>query len=223
MVCDDVPRLMRRRTYLATGVTTVVGAVAGCLGGDAEDDGATTAEPGTTATTSDATTSDTTAGDATETTGTTPATTDGAATVTVATSDQYGEYLADAKGVTLYLFTNDEGSESTCYDGCAQTWPPLVVEGTPSAGDGVSTELGTTERRDGSAQVTAGGVPLYYYAPDESPGDARGQGVGGVWFLVAPDGSAIEGTGTAAGNGSAATDSTDGEDDGGSTDGGYQY
>ena len=192
---------MRRRTYLVAGSTVVTGALAGCLGGDTgSGDETETTDGAGTATVDDATT--TTAGGAATTEGTTsPGTTEGAATVTVATSDEYGEYLTDADGVTLYLFTNDEGGESVCYDGCAQTWPPLTVEGTPTGGEGVSAELGTTERRDGSVQVTAGDWPLYYYAADESPGDTNGQGVGGVWYLVSPDGSAIDGTGNTTGSG----------------------
>ena len=184
---------MRRRTYLAAGATAVAGAFTGCLGGDtgSGDGTETTGDGGTTATTGDSTATS----DATGTEGTATATTDGAATVTVATADQYGEYLADADGMALYLFTDDEGGESVCYDGCAQTWPPLTVEGTPTAGEGVSADLGTTDRDDGSTQVTAGDWPLYYYAADEAPGDTNGQGVGGVWFLVAPDGTAIDGGG----------------------------
>ncbi|MFD1515462.1 hypothetical protein [Halomarina rubra] len=182
---------MRRRTYLATGVAAVVGGLAGCLGGDDGDGETTTAPAGPSGNGTDA------GGGGTGTGG---ATAGGDATVTVATSEQYGEFLADAEGMALYLFTNDEGGESTCYDGCAETWPPLTVEGEPSAGEGVDADLGTTERRDGAMQVTAGGVPLYYYAPDESPGDTTGQGVGGVWFLLAPDGAAIEGEGGGGGD-----------------------
>ena len=29
-------------------------------------------------------------------------------------------------------------------------------------------------------------MPLYFYASDANPGDTTGQGVGGVWFVVAP-------------------------------------
>ena len=34
--------------------------------------------------------------------------------------------------------------------------------------------------------------PLYTYAPDEAPGDTNGQGVGGIWWVFAPDGEPIE-------------------------------
>lgn len=116
---------------------------------------------------------------------------DGNATVTVDSHPIYGEVLADAEGRALYLFTPDTDGESTCYDGCAQNWPPLTTDGEPEAGSGVTASLGTTERDDGSTQVTAGGWPLYYFAGDSSPDDAAGQELGNVWFLLRPDGSGI--------------------------------
>ncbi len=114
--------------------------------------------------------------------------------VRVSSHDEHGDILTDAHGNTLYLFTNDSGGESACYDSCAEAWPPLAVDGEPTAGDGVSADLGTTERDDGSTQVTAAGHPLYYFASDEEPGDATGQGVNDVWYVLAPDGSQIGGT-----------------------------
>ena len=61
------------------------------------------------------------------------------------------------------------------------------------AGEGVdATLLGTITRDDGSTQVTYNGWPLYYFQDDAAPGDTNGQGLGGVWFLVSPEGEAIE-------------------------------
>ena len=51
--------------------------------------------------------------------------------------------------------------------------------------------LGTTTRPDGNSQVTYNGVPLYYFANDEKPGDTNGQTVGDVWFVVDPIGGAV--------------------------------
>ena len=113
------------------------------------------------------------------------------ATVGVEDSD-FGEIVVDAEGRTLYVFLVDEGTESTCYDDCEASWPPLTVEGEPVAGEGVDGPLGTTEREDGSIQVTLDGHPLYYFAADETPDDVNGQGVGEVWYVVSPDGEAIQ-------------------------------
>jgi predicted lipoprotein with Yx(FWY)xxD motif len=114
------------------------------------------------------------------------------AEATVAVEDsELGEIVVDGEGRTLYVFLVDEGSESTCYDDCEANWPPLIVEGDP-AGDGVDASLlGTTEREDGSTQVTLDGHPLYYFGGDETSDDVNGQGMGDVWYVVSPEGEAI--------------------------------
>ena len=117
-----------------------------------------------------------------------------AATVMVTEGDALGQFLVGADGMTLYLFTNDSEGTSNCYDGCAASWPPLLTDGEPEAGDGVDAALlGTTERADGTTQVTYNGLPLYFFASDQSAGDTSGQGVGGVWYVVSPGGEAVEG------------------------------
>ena len=102
-----------------------------------------------------------------------------------------GPILTDASGMTLYLFTNDSEGESACSADCVVTWPPLTVaaEADAVAGEGVTGELGTITRDDGTLQVTIDGVPLYLYAADAEAGDISGHQVGGVWFAVAPDGA----------------------------------
>jgi predicted lipoprotein with Yx(FWY)xxD motif len=114
------------------------------------------------------------------------------ATVMVEDSD-LGQIVVDAEGNTLYVFLADETSESTCYDECEEAWPPLTVDGEPVAGDGIDGELATSERTDGSTQVTLDGHPLYYFGSDETADDMNGQGVGDVWFVVSPSGEAIQG------------------------------
>ncbi len=111
-------------------------------------------------------------------------------TVRLAESD-LGSILVDADGMTLYLFETDTDGSSTCYDDCAATWPALI-DGAPSAGDGVDGSLlGTTERDGGDVQVTYDGHPLYHFASDQAPGDTEGQGVGDVWFVVDASGAAV--------------------------------
>jgi predicted lipoprotein with Yx(FWY)xxD motif/plastocyanin len=122
------------------------------------------------------------------------AATDESAAVTVVTDDELGEFLADEEGMTLYLFLRDTENMSNCYEQCAQAWPPLLTEGAPNAGEGVNDALlGTTERTDGTTQVTYNGRPLYYFARDEQPGDANGQGLNDVWFVISPEGEQIGG------------------------------
>jgi len=103
-----------------------------------------------------------------------------------------GRVLADVDGRALYLYTADAGGASTCTAVCASAWPPATTSGTPRAGDGVTASLlGTTSRPDGTSQITYGGHPLYYYAGDDGPGTAAGQGAGGAWFTVAPSGDQV--------------------------------
>lgn len=105
---------------------------------------------------------------------------------------ELGGHLVDGKGMTVYLFTPDEGGESTCTGGCAENWPPVAGDH-PDAGRGVDAALvGTTDREDGSTQLTYNGWPLYYFSGDESAGDAAGQGINDAWFVVGPDGEPIE-------------------------------
>ncbi|MFC3493034.1 COG4315 family predicted lipoprotein [Glycomyces rhizosphaerae] len=116
-----------------------------------------------------------------------------AVSLATATDDTLGEFLVDNDGMTLYLFTPDTTSESTCYDTCATAWPPLLTDTEDvAAGDGVDEALiGTTERTDGSMQVTYNDHPLYYYAKDAAPGDTTGQGVQDIWWVVNPAGEGV--------------------------------
>ncbi|MEX2503455.1 MAG: hypothetical protein WD378_01315 [Egicoccus sp.] len=114
--------------------------------------------------------------------------------VAVASTD-LGDVLVDADGMTLYLFTPDTDGESTCYDDCEAAWPPLTVDDEPAVGDGADASLlGTAEREDGSLQVTYNDWPLYRWQGDAEPGDVTGQNVNDVWFVVSPEGEAIEET-----------------------------
>lgn len=137
--------------------------------------------------TGDTTTTETTAADDGEDGG------EGQAAGAIEAADsELGQILVGPDGLTLYVFLADEGSESTCYDSCAATWPPL--EGELEAGAGVDeTLLGSTERTDGTTQATYDGMPLYYYASDSEPGDVMGQGVGDNWFVVDPAGEVVDG------------------------------
>jgi predicted lipoprotein with Yx(FWY)xxD motif len=157
---------MHRRRLLTALSAGATAALAGCTSGPAGGQ-ETTASPTTTAKTD--------------------------ATVRVRSTDAYGDMLVDTAGSSLYLFQQDDSGESTCYDDCAQNWPPLTVDGEPTRGAAVAASLETIERDDGNTQVTAAGWPLYYYAGDSEPGDTTGQGVGDVWWLVATDGSAVTG------------------------------
>ena len=108
-----------------------------------------------------------------------------------------GTVLATGGGLTLYRFTSDKKGTSSCSGACAALWPPLLVAGTakPTGTAGVSaSKLGTIRRSNGQEQVTYGGFPLYRYAADTQPGQAKGEGLEGTWFAVAGSGSLVKPT-----------------------------
>ena len=96
--------------------------------------------------------------------------------------------LTSAKGFTLYSFAPDTSTMSKCNGTCAQNWPPLPG---PATAPGVTGTFGTIKRSDGSTQATFDGHPLYTFADDTAPGQARGNNLelnGGLWHDVPASG-----------------------------------
>jgi predicted lipoprotein with Yx(FWY)xxD motif len=175
---------MRRMVGL---VAVLAAVVTGCAGQDAAPgarpsaasptDGATSGAPATEVTTAPSV-----------------AETPQASGVTVrAAPSAYGRMLFDRDGQAIYLFDKESTRRPECYGGCAEAWPPVLTEGSPEAAAGVRPGLlGTTQRRDGTTQVTYGGHPLYYYA-HEGPNQVLCHDVvefGGRWLVVTPAGRA---------------------------------
>jgi predicted lipoprotein with Yx(FWY)xxD motif len=97
-----------------------------------------------------------------------------------------GTVLVDTKGMTLYRLSGERASKFICTSsGCLQVWHPLTVPsgGKPSGSVG---SLGVVKRPDGTMQVTYKGMPLYTFAQDSAPGQAKGQGIKdvGTWNAV---------------------------------------
>jgi predicted lipoprotein with Yx(FWY)xxD motif len=124
-----------------------------------------------------------------------------------------GMVLVDSKGMTLYNFHKDQGTESACYGECAKAWPPLLTTGEPQPSNGAdAAQLGTTKRKDGTTQVTYAGHPLYGFAGDKAPGEANGNDVsafGGEWYALQGSGEEAEDSG--------GSDDSGGDDSGGTT------
>jgi predicted lipoprotein with Yx(FWY)xxD motif len=122
----------------------------------------------------------------------TPATTAPApARLTAVRHPQLGAVVTDATGFTLYRFDKDTAKPPTsnCVADCAVTWPPALAGDGEVAVEGIDHSLiGTITRPDGSRQITIAGWPAYQYAGDTQAGDVTGQGVGGVWFALTPQG-----------------------------------
>ena len=154
-------------------------ALAGC-GGDDDDSGAETTAPATAAPT---------------TTATQTAQQAAAIGTTIKTSDsQYGQVLFDGDDRAIYYFNKESGSKSECYGGCAEAWPPVLTEGDPQAGSGAQAGmLETTQRDDGTTQVTYDGHPLYYYV-DDPKGEVACHNIsefGGLWLAVQGNGQPV--------------------------------
>jgi predicted lipoprotein with Yx(FWY)xxD motif len=106
-----------------------------------------------------------------------------------------GQILVDFQGRTLYLFKADQGTRSACSGACAGAWPPLLVTGKPTLGNGVDASLvGTATRPEGTTQLTYNGHPLYRFAQDQKAGETNGQAVsafGASWFALNSAGNQI--------------------------------
>lgn len=89
--------------------------------------------------------------------------------------------ITDANKMTLYVFDKDAQGVSECYDSCAENWPPYLG----AAGDEMGSGWTLVERKDGAMQWAYDGKPVYYFAGDQKPGDAMGDGKNGVWHMLA--------------------------------------
>ncbi|WP_043173373.1 SCO0930 family lipoprotein [Streptomyces sp. NRRL B-24484] len=119
----------------------------------------------------------------------------------VRVDEKLGPVMTDGEGFTLYRFDKDTAKPpaSNCSGTCATTWPPVLKDDATTAGTGVDAgKLGEITRADGSRQLTVGGWPAYRYAQDAAPGDTKGEGVGGTWHALAPDGSKAKAGGATA-------------------------
>ncbi len=100
------------------------------------------------------------------------------------------QVVTNSAGFTVYWFAPDTSTTSKCTGSCATYWPP--VKGPATAMSGVTGTLGTITRPDGTTQATYDGHPLYTYAADTAPGQAKGNGLnasGGLWHEMTVSGA----------------------------------
>lgn len=127
-----------------------------------------------------------------------------AATPVVSTAHNarlHATVLVNRSDHTLYQLSVERKGHFICTNSaCLSVWKPLIVpKGTKPVG---RVPLGVVRRPDGRSQVTYKGGPLYSFAQDTRPGDARGQGFRdvGVW-RAATVGAAAQTTTTPTGYG----------------------
>jgi len=107
-------------------------------------------------------------------------------TVMTASKTDLGTYLVDGSGRTLYYFTKDSANKSTANEAILLAWPIFYTSDLKVSEDLKASDFGSITRDDGKKMSTYKGWPLYYYTPDTQPGDTKGQGVGGVWYVINP-------------------------------------
>ena len=171
---------MRWRVMLVSVVAAVV-VIAAC-GSSSK----TASKSSTTASTSTSTPSEIT---------TTSAAASSGATLGAVTNSTIGQQiLADSSGRTVYLFMPDGSSKTTTVPSSIRAnWPPVKsAAATPTVGAGLDqSKLSVDMQADGTDQVAYGGHLLYTFAGDTAAGDAKGQGLGGVWYVLSPAGTKI--------------------------------
>jgi predicted lipoprotein with Yx(FWY)xxD motif len=106
---------------------------------------------------------------------------------------RFGPVVADDRGQVLYTYADDTATRSACIaDWCLVDWPPLQSSGAPTVPPTITAPVAVISGAGGTDQVTLGGHPLYTFAGDLHPGDTRGEGIGGDWYLIAPDGASVQ-------------------------------
>jgi len=182
-----------RSVLLVAGVAFAALALAGCSAGSSASSGGSSAPSASASSSSASSASSASSGGAYGTddkggdSGGGHGADDGIATA----STSLGTVVVDGKGTTAYFYDEDvKGSgKSSCSGGCAAAWPAIESDAAKPAVSGVTGDVGTITGVDGKLQVTVDGRPIYTYAADAKPGDVTGQGVGGVWYVVNPDGT----------------------------------
>ena len=95
-------------------------------------------------------------------------------------SSASGDVLTTPDGRTVYTYDKDSSGASSCYDTCAEKWPPVTAANDAQAVGNMT----VIERTDGTRQWAYNGMPLYLYEDDKAAGDVTGDNVGGVWHVV---------------------------------------
>ena len=96
--------------------------------------------------------------------------------------------LVDSRGRTLYRRTGERRGHILCTGSCAAIWPPVLVPRGAhlKAGKGVKrSRLGTVRLPGGKRAAAYRGAPLRRFASDTKPGDAKGDGLQGIWHVIA--------------------------------------
>ena len=170
---------MKRSKVVSASVLGVVIVLVGCGGSSSSNKSSSSSTPVTNAASSSATT--------------TTAPSASGSTLSVAKNGGK-DVIVDATGKTVYLYVPD-GSNTTSQvsSGLKSLWPPVTATGSATVGAGLdASKIAVQAQPDGSKQVSYNGHLLYTFTNDTAPGDAKGQGLGNVWYTLSPAGDANE-------------------------------
>lgn len=105
-----------------------------------------------------------------------------------------GKIVVNGKGMSAYYFDMDKANSgvSACSGECAANWPAITSTTKKPSVLGIKGKVGTIAIKGGGHQVTINGRPIYTFAFDTTPGDAKGQGAQGVWYVISPTGKEIK-------------------------------
>ncbi len=114
--------------------------------------------------------------------------------LSVRNDPKLGEIVVDKNGMTVYRFEKDSAwpMKTACTGACLEKWP-VVEPVEKNSIDAAILKKGfvTFDRPDGIKQQTIDCWPIYTFSGDSKPGDTNGQGVGGTWYAVSPNGKLV--------------------------------
>ncbi|MFJ9850357.1 SCO0930 family lipoprotein [Streptomyces sp. NPDC101150] len=107
---------------------------------------------------------------------------------------ELGKIVVDKRGFTVYRFTKDSAwpMKSACTGACLDKWPVVGPVDKNDAPGIVKKNFLVMKRPDGIKQQTVNCWPVYTFKGDKRPGDTNGQGVGGTWYAVSPEGKLVK-------------------------------
>jgi predicted lipoprotein with Yx(FWY)xxD motif len=88
--------------------------------------------------------------------------------------------------MTLYYNINDKPDSPSSTLNTTSLWRPYNSTPTVAPSWLPLDQFNLFNRSDGASQVEFLGWPLYYYVGDANPGDMKGEGLLGEWYVFDP-------------------------------------
>jgi predicted lipoprotein with Yx(FWY)xxD motif len=104
-----------------------------------------------------------------------------------------GKIIVNTAGKTVYMYVPDGSSQTSKVPNALRaTWPRVLSAGNLTVGPGLDkSKIAQYKQPNGKEQVSYSGHLLYTFKGDKKPGQANGQGLGGVWYVVSANGDKV--------------------------------